>query len=211
MHAYPRQITLRARDVGCDRGGAAIVRGVDLTVSPGEAVQLFGANGAGKTTLLNLFAGHLRTAEGEVSWRIGEGEWTPSRPAQSILFITHAAPMKPALTALENLFFWARSYAIPAQQEKETVHGALEHVGMSAYADLRAGKLSAGQRRRLDIARAILARREIWLMDEPAAAIDAKGAEMVGAVIAEHLAAGGIAIAATHDTLGVASRKLVIG
>ena len=211
MTTYPRQISLRARNLGCDRGGAPIVRGIDLTVDPGEAVQLFGANGAGKTSLLNLFAGHLDAAEGEAAWRVNDGEWSEQKPADSVLFISHVAPMKPALTALENLLFWARSYGRAKPAAKELAEQALARVGLTAQRDMRASKLSAGQRRRLDIARAIIAEREVWLMDEPAAAIDAKGAETVSAIIAEHLAKGGVAIAATHDTLGVASRRLVIG
>jgi len=211
MTAYSRQITLRARDLGCDRGGAPIVRGVDLDVAPGDAIQLFGANGAGKTSLLNLFAGHLHIADGKIGWRVGADEWTSTAPLDSILYITHSAPMKPALTSLENLLFWARSYAISADLRLDTVYGALDRVGMTSHAMMRAGKLSAGQRRRLDIARALIAGREVWLLDEPAAAIDAKGADMVAAIISEHLERGGITIAATHDTLGVASRKLVIG
>jgi len=211
MTSYPRQISLCARNLGCDRGGAPIVRGVDLTVEPGEAVQLFGANGAGKTSLLNLFAGHLDAAEGEIVWRINNGDWSALKPAESVLHISHVAPMKPALTALENLLFWARSYGHAKPSANNIAEQALARVSLTPQKDMRAGKLSAGQRRRLDIARAVMAQREVWLMDEPAAAIDAKGAETVSAIIAEHLARGGVAITATHDTLGVASRRLVIG
>lgn len=211
MTSYPRQISLRARNLGCDRGGAPIVRGVELTVEPGEAVQLFGANGAGKTSLLNLFAGHLDAAEGDIEWRINDSDWSAQKPADSVLHISHVAPMKPALTALENLLFWARSYGHAKAAAKDAAESALMRVNLTAQTHMRAGKFSAGQRRRLDIARAVMAEREVWLMDEPAAAIDAKGAETVSAIIAEHLAKGGVAIAATHDTLGVASRRLVIG
>lgn len=211
MTAYSRQITMRARNLGCDRGGVPIVRDVNLDVTPGEAIQLFGANGSGKTSLLNLFAGHHQIAEGHLDWRIGDADWEAGSPLNSILFVTHTPPMKPALTSIENLRFWTQSYGVAQERVKETVYGALDRVGMTSHAMTRTGKLSAGQKRRLDIARALIAGREVWLLDEPSAAIDAEGADMVAAIIAEHLGKGGIAIAATHDTLGVASTKLVIG
>ena len=211
MKSYRRQITLQARDLGCDRGGVPIVRGVNIDVAPGEAIQLFGANGSGKTSLLNLLAGHYRRAEGRIGWRIGDAEWETLPPFNSILYVTHTPPMKPSLTSLENLRFWTRSYGVSTDTIEDTVYGALDRVGMMNYAMVRTGKLSAGQKRRLDVARAIIAGREIWLLDEPSAAIDHTGADMVASVISEHLSKGGIAIAATHDTLGVESKKLVIG
>ena len=202
---------MRTRNLGCDRGGVPIVRGVNLDVTPGEAIQLFGANGSGKTSLLNLFAGHLHLAEGQIGWRIGDDEWEATSPHNSILYITHTPPMKLALTSLENLRFWAQTYGIEKEFLEDTVYGSLERVGMMNHAMTRAGKLSAGQKRRLDIARALIAGREIWLLDEPSAAVDAEGAELVAKIISEHLGKGGITIAATHDTLGVASKKMVIG
>ncbi len=211
MTSYSRQITLQARNLGCDRSGVPIVRGVNIDVAPGEAVQLFGVNGSGKTSLLNLFAGHYRLAEGQIGWRIGDEEWETISPLNSVLYITHTPPMKSALTSLENLRFWTHSYGVPKANFEDTAYGALDRVGMMGHAMTRTGKLSAGQKRRLDIARAIIAGREVWLLDEPSAAIDSEGAEMVAAIISEHLGKGGIAIAATHDTLGVASKKLVIG
>ncbi len=211
MTLYSRQISMRARNLGCDRGGVPIVRGVNLDVAPGEAIQLFGANGSGKTSLLNLFAGHFRLATGQIGWRTDRDDWVPTAPIQSVLYITHTPPMKSALTSEENLRFWTRSYGVPKNDVQDAVYGALDRVGMTSHATTRIAKLSAGQKRRLDIARALIAGREVWLLDEPSAAIDTEGAEIVAGIIAEHLGRGGIAIAATHDTLGVASKKLVIG
>ena len=211
MTPYARQISMQTRDIGCDRGGVPIVRGVNLEISPGNAIQLFGPNGSGKTSLLNLFAGHCRPASGQIGWRIDQNNWEDKAPLKSVLYITHTPPLKPALTSFENLLFWCRSYGIDKNLANDTVHGAIEQVGMVRYVMTRAGKLSAGQKRRLDIARAIIANREVWLLDEPSAAIDADGTEVVASIITSHLNRGGIAIAATHDTLGVASKKLVIG
>ncbi len=210
MATYLETISLRAENVGCDRGGSPIVRGVDLALAPGEAVQLFGANGAGKSSLLNLFAGHLRVAEGSISWGVDD-KWSPGIPENKTIYMGHETPVKLALTAMENLTFWAQTYGVASSDIKDTAYGALTRVGISDHAEMRAGRLSAGQRRRLDIARAVIAKRPVWLMDEPAAAIDEAGEKIVAELITKHLEDGGIAIIATHDPLDVASQKLVIG
>lgn len=211
MASYRRNISLRLENAGCDRGGQAIVRGVTLGVTPGDAVQLFGANGAGKTTLLNLIAGHLPLVEGSLAWRVDKDGWTPQRSRDAIVYIGHESCVKPALTAKENLLFWAKAYGVPKSKQLDAVYGALSCVAMADHAETRAGRLSAGQRRRIDVARASLADREVWLMDEPAAAVDEQGADIIGGLIADHNAKGGVAIIATHDKLSVTSRKLVIG
>ena len=211
MLRYKREITLLAGDVGCDRAGAPIVRGVSFTLKPGDALQLFGANGSGKTSLLALFAGHIRTATGNVSWSIADGQEQANPFAGSVFFLGHEVSVKPALTAQENLLFWATLYGADKSAGGDQIGAALDRVGMSDCRNMRAGQLSAGQRRRIDLARALLARREVWLMDEPAAAIDADGVAMLRGMISEHLDSGGIALIATHDELGVASRKLEIG
>lgn len=208
---YRRKIALRAENVGCDRAGAPVVRGVTFAPGPGEAVQLFGANGSGKTSLLNLFAGHLRPAEGAVSWREDNGPWTDAKPAAGVFFMGHEYAVKPSLTALENLGFWARTYGLAGAVAKDAAEQALVRMGLDGLWRVRAGRLSAGQRRRIDFARALLCRREVWLLDEPAAALDAKGATLVAMIVTEHLNAGGMAIIATHDALNVAAFRMVIG
>lgn len=208
---YEREIAFRAENAGCDRAGVAVARGVAFQLGPGEAVQLFGPNGAGKTSLLNLFAGHMRAAEGALAWREGAGAWSSQKPRGGVFFMGHETALKPALTAAENLYFWATGYGLSGEGRKKTVYGALERMGLAECAERRAGRLSAGQRRRVDFARALLARREAWLLDEPAAALDAAGAETVAGVIAEHLAVGGLAIIATHDKLAFNATRMVIG
>ena len=211
MTRYERQITLITKDVGCDRAGSPIVRGVSFALEPGKALQLFGANGTGKTSLLSLFAGHIDPSEGSLVWRNDGGEEQRRPFGESIFFLGHEVCIKPALTALENLFFWAKSYGIEKNAANVQVRDALARVGMSDFSGMRAGRLSAGQRRRIDLARSLLARREVWLMDEPAAAIDAAGVDMLRGLIKDHLFNGGIALIATHDELGVASQRLEIG
>lgn len=200
MSSYRRAISLAAENAGCDRAGVAIVRGVNFTLEPGEGMQLFGPNGSGKSSLLSMFAGLIRPVEGGLRWRIGEEE-SAAAPEKSIFFLGHDASVKPALTAEENLRFWATASG-------GDVNAALLAVEADTFRNLRAGRLSAGQRRRIDLARAFLGNREIWLLDEPTAAIDCDGVKIIRKLIDGHLARGGIAIVATHDDLGPGFKRL---
>ena len=211
MARYTREITLQADNAGCDRAGAPIVRGVSFTLEPGGAIQLFGANGSGKTSLLSLFAAHIDPAEGAVVWRDQAGHQQEQPFEESLVFVGHDVSIKPALTAEENLQFWAALYGVNKTDQSQQIDAALSRMGMVGLRHMRAGRMSAGQRRRIDLARLLLARRAVWLMDEPATAIDASGVEILRSVIAEHLDCGGIAVVATHDELGVALRKMEIG
>ncbi len=201
MDRYRRDISLSAENAGCDRAGAAIVRGVSFALKAGEGLQLFGPNGAGKSSLLSMFAGLIRPAEGALRWREGGAE-TDRPPEASVFFLGHEASVKPALTAEENLAFWAKTYG------GGEVKAALEAVDAMAFRRLRARSLSAGQRRRVDLARALLAQREVWLLDEPTAAIDRDGVKIIRRLIDDHLARGGVAIVATHDDLGDGFKRL---
>lgn len=207
MTPYKRSITLEAQDAGCDRGGDAIVRGVTFSMGPGEAIQLFGPNGSGKTTLLSLFAGLIRPAEGKVRWSKGDDEAvTPFE--NSIFFLGHETAVKPSLTALENLLFWAALYGVNKKDAKALARDALERLDMAAFADVKTGRLSAGQRRRIDLARALLCDRETWLLDEPAASLDWEGTAIAGTMIADHLSRGGLAIVATHAALAFDAQRV---
>ena len=210
MPGYQREITLRLEGAGCDRAGAPIVRGVTFDLAPGDAIQLFGANGSGKTSLLYLVAGQLSPAEGRVAW-MAQHEERQSPFPHSVLLIGHEASIKPALTALENLIFWADLYGVERANRDRVINDALDRVGMSNFVNVRVGQFSAGQKRRIDLARAAIAKREVWLMDEPVAALDQEGALMFRNMMSEHLGNGGIALVATHDEFEVASRKLEIG
>ncbi len=201
MSPYRRAISLTAADAGCDRAGAAIVRGVFFSLAPGEGMQLFGPNGSGKSSLLSMFAGLLRPVEGAVEWRV-DGAVSNKAPEGGVFFLGHDASVKPALTAEENLLFWAQVNG------GGDVDAALDAVDAVAFRHLRAGRLSAGQRRRVDLARALLADREVWLLDEPTAAIDRDGVRVIRRLIDGHLSRGGIAIVATHDDLGGGFKRL---
>ncbi len=209
MEPYAQPIGFEAENAGCDRAGAEIVRGVTFSLKPGDALQLFGPNGSGKSSLLSMFAGLIEPAEGTVSWRNGPAQSAAPFPG-SLFFLGHEASVKPSLTAKENIAFWAKTYGAWRAHGKR-VAAALEFVGANGFSHLRAGRLSAGQRRRLDIARALLAERPVWLMDEPTAAVDRDGIDIVRKLTADHRARGGIAIIATHDDLGPGYHRLELG
>ncbi len=206
MQEYARQIGFEAENAGCDRAGAAIVRGVTFSLKPGEALQLFGPNGSGKSSLLSMFAGLFAPVEGALTWASG-GARSPTPFENSIFFMGHESSVKPSLTALENLEFWARIYGAA----KEGVREALCTVGGDDFSGLRASRLSAGQRRRLELARSVLANRPVWLLDEPAAAIDGAGVEIIRQLTDGHRRRGGISIIATHDDLGGGFKRLELG
>jgi len=209
MHPFQRPISVKTTDVGCDRGGAPVFRGAGFTLTPGEAVQIFGANGAGKSSLLGLLAGHFAPVEGEICWRMGERPWTKTPPRARALFLGHERGAKPSLTVLENLSFWAARYG--RQLHLAQSEAVLKRIGLEHDADAPAARLSAGQRRRLDLARFVIANRPVWLLDEPAAFIDKQGAALIGDLVTDHLGRGGIAVVASHERLSFPSSTLTVG
>ena len=196
---------LAGRGVGCVRGGREVFSGLDFEVSPGEALAVTGPNGSGKTSLLRLIAGLLNPADGSIGLEGGEGELTLAEQAH---YLGHRDALKPALSALENLSFW-RDFL--GGESSSGADEALASVGLDHAAHLPTAFLSAGQRRRLSIARLIAARRPIWLLDEPASALDAAGQDLFTALMRDHLAGGGLIVAATHVPLGVPAKELRIG
>jgi heme exporter protein A len=190
----PRTLVLDALAGG--RGERRLFEGVSLTLRPGEAAQLRGPNGAGKTTLLLIVAGVLDAVAGEVRLLGGDPE---GRPAVEIGYLGHRAAIKARLTVTENLQFWAALNGGAAAG----IAAALELVGLAPIAALDAGLLSAGQTRRLALARLLLAERPVWLLDEPTAALDAAGEKLVARLIDTQLDRGGVVLAATHHELGL--------
>ena len=192
-------IRLSAHDLGCVRGGREVFEGVNFTVAAGEALAVTGRNGAGKTTLLRLIAGLLEPAHGRLELTGGAGEATLAEQAH---YLGHRDALKPALSVLENLQFWG---AYLGDKDASIAAGltALEAVALDGLAGLPAAYLSAGQRRRLAIARLVAAPRPIWLLDEPTAALDTASQERLADLMRSHLAGGGIIVAATHGPLGL--------
>ncbi len=191
----------------CERGGRLVFRGLDFRVARGQALSLEGANGAGKTSLVRLIAGFLSPASGTLSFHAGPTEiFDAEERGQCIGWFGHADGLKAQMTAAENLRFAAALYA-----SNDDVSETLARVGLARVANLPAQYLSAGQRRRLGLARLIVSHRPLWLMDEPIAALDSAGRKLAVELINAHCGAGGIVIAATHDDIGVAGPNLVMG
>jgi heme exporter protein A len=185
--------------LGCRRGEALIFDSVDFALEPGDALWLSGPNGSGKSTLLRLMAGLLPPAGGDIAWSgapIGD-----DREAHRgrLRYLGHLDAVKGHLTVAENLRFWAAYWGV----DESAVPPALAQLGVAHLAEAPARQLSAGQRRRLALARLALGPAPLWLLDEPSAALDSDGLERLGALIAEARAKGGMVIFSSHDTLPV--------
>jgi heme exporter protein A len=192
---------LSARDLACVRGGRQVFSGVGFSVAAGQALVLTGPNGAGKSSLLRVIAGLIRPVAGSVALEGGDPELSVGEQAH---YVGHLDPLKPALTVTENLTFWARFLNGGAVlDEAALIARGLATVGLEGLAGLPAGYLSAGQRRRLSLARVLAAPRPVWLFDEPTTALDVASQERLQWVMQAHLASGGLIVAATHGPLGL--------
>jgi heme exporter protein A len=192
---------LSGRGVTCVRGGREVFADLDFEVATGEALAVTGRNGSGKTSLLRLVAGLLMPTEGTIALEGGEAELTLAEQAH---YLGHRDALKPALSVQENLSFWRNFLGAEAG-------ACLRAVGIDHTAHLPAAYLSAGQRRRLSLARLLTVRRPVWLLDEPTAALDAAGQELFSGLMRDHLARGGLIVAATHGPLGIEARELRMG
>ena len=195
---------LSGRGVRCVRGGREVFSGLDFEASSGEALAVVGPNGSGKTSLLRLIAGLLAPADGSIVLEGGEDELTLAEQSH---YLGHRDALKPALSVSENLRFWRDFLGGVTSDPAEN----LAVVELDHAARLPAAYLSAGQRRRLSIARLLTVRRPVWLLDEPTNALDTAGQKLFSTLMGDHLASGGLIIAATHMPLGIAARSLRVG
>jgi heme exporter protein A len=195
---------LLGRGVRCIRGGREIFAGLDFEASAGEVVAVTGPNGAGKTSLLRQLAGLLAISGGSIALEGGELELTVPEQAH---YLGHRDALKPALSVLENLSFWRDFLG----GDTGDLDGSLAKVGLAHTTHLPAAYLSAGQRRRLSIGRLLVVRRPVWLLDEPTSALDAAGQDLFATLMRDHLANGGIIVAATHAPLGIEAGELRMG
>jgi heme exporter protein A len=182
---------LQAIGLAAFRGERLVFRDLDFAVVAGGALLLTGPNGSGKSTLLRLLAGLLRPAAGVLSWNGVDALIDLTAHARRVAYVGHQDAIKPGLTTAENLHFAARLTGA-------RVGTALAAVGLEGLADLPARMLSAGQKRRLALARLALSHATLWLLDEPTLGLDAAAVERFGAMLAEHRAGGGLLVAATH-------------
>jgi heme exporter protein A len=183
----------------CARGERMVFAGVAFSLNPGEALLLTGPNGSGKSSLLRLAAGLLRPAAGTLLWQ-GSAlslDWDAHRAR--LCHIGHQDPVKPVLTVRENLMFWARL----RDGAGAAVDTALDRLGLLASADIPGRFLSAGQKRRLNLARLLANPVPLWLLDEPTAALDRPSTAALEDMLAAHRAAGGVVVLATHASLAL--------
>jgi heme exporter protein A len=199
---------IEASALSVERGGRTIFADLGFRLDAGEALRVTGPNGAGKSTLLRAVAGLLPLAVGQI-------EITPAsdaRRAELCHYVGHADALKPNLTAFENLSFLAALLATgPVRPGAAEIETALARLGLSSIGDLPAAYLSAGQKRRVALARLVAVFRPIWLLDEPLTALDLASQAVVMEIMAAHLAGGGIVIVATHAPLAIAAAELALG
>ena len=183
-------MALTVANLACARGPSQVLAGVSFSVARGEALILRGPNGAGKTTLLRTLAGLTPPLAGDITHDDG-----------AIAYAAHADGLKTQLTVAENLAFWAQVFGTA------DLTSAMEAFDLVPLADRRAGELSAGQKRRLSLARLLVTARPIWCLDEPTVSLDAENTARFAAAVERHLANGGTAVIATHIDLGLPTAR----
>ncbi len=188
---------MQAESVAAFRGERLVLRGVSFAVPPGGALVLSGPNGSGKSTLLRVLAGLVPPAAGRVLWRGEDALADLALHGTRLAYVGHQDAVKPGLTAAENLHF-------SAKVGKGAAAAGLQALGLATLADLPARMLSAGQKRRVALARLDIAAAAIWLLDEPTLGLDTVSVERFAALLARHRAGGGLVVAATHLPLPLA-------
>lgn len=183
---------LSVHNLACARGGLPLLEGVSFSLAPGQALVLRGPNGCGKTTLLRCVAGLQPALAGQIT-----------AAPDSIAYAAHADGIKSTLTVAENLEFWAAIYGTAG------IANALERMNLKALSTRAAQNLSAGQKRRLGLARLMVTGRPVWVLDEPTVSLDHASVALFGDVVRAHLAGGGMALMATHIDLGLPEAEIL--
>lgn len=187
-------------DIACVRADRVVFRGLDFAVEGGGVLVLRGPNGSGKSSLLRLMAGLLRPAAGEMRWQGDPVGTDPGAHHRRLAYLGHLDAVKAALTVRETAGFWAAV----GGADRKAASRALAAMGLDGLGDMPTRLLSAGQRRRLALARILAAPRALWLLDEPATGLDEAGIAALRAAVEAHREGGGMAVVATHGDLGLA-------
>jgi heme exporter protein A len=195
-----RPTRLLGSALACVRGGRAVFSELGFALGAGEPLLVSGPNGAGKSSLLRLVAGLVRIEGGRLELEGGDPDATVGEQAH---YLGHSDALKPSLTVAENLDFWVRYL----DGDGKDTTAALDAVGLGGITHLPAAYLSAGQRRRLSIARLIAVERPLWLLDEPTSALDVAAQAMLTELMRGHLEQGGMIVAATHGPIGLDGAK----
>ena len=196
---------IKIDNLSMSRGGTALFSGISVSIDTGQILWIHGGNGIGKTTLLDGLCGLRKPDTGEVVW---QHNGVPCLASDIIAYQPHSSFAKAEMSAAEDLTFWGKIYG-----GMDLITATLDYVGLVQKTSVPCGRLSAGQRRRLALAKLIISQKPIWVMDEPTAAIDASGSEMFDALIRAHISRGGTAIIASHaqaQSLGPSTRKLTL-
>ena len=192
---------LEARNIACQKGESDLFRALSLRVEPGNVLLVRGANGSGKTSLLRILAGLSAPREGEILWCGMRVDPLAQVMRRRTLYLGHTAPLKDDLTVTQNLMYALRLDGCAVYPQR--CLQALEDAGLGMRRHLLAKQLSQGQRRRIGIARMLLASRALWLLDEPTTALDAEGDRLFKSVLREHLSMRGLAVVTTHQALDI--------
>lgn len=200
---------LEARQIHCERDDRPLFSRLDLVVRSGELWRIAGPNGAGKTTLLRILAGLNATFDGELLWRGQPVHRVKPEYQANLLFLGHEAGVTPSLTAYENLAGWQ---AMRAPVVADDINQALADAGLAGYEELPAAQLSAGQQRRVALARLYLSRAPLWILDEAFTAVDRDAVEQLESLLYNRVRAGGAVVLTTHHRLGLDGlRTLTLG
>jgi heme exporter protein A len=210
LNRFTPQCDLSAHEVSCERDDRILFEDLSVSVKKGDIIQLVGPNGAGKTTLLRLMAGLNQDFEGEVCWQ-GENIQTCFHDyARQRLYIGHLSAIKKVLTPLENLRWFVSSWP---EVTEDDLWQALEELSLAGYEDLPCQQLSAGQQRRVALARLLVTPTPLWILDEPFTALDKAGVEWLEAQLARHVVSGGSVLITSHHALNdiPALRQIELG
>ena len=198
---------LTAHHLSCVRGERPLFAGLDFEVGAGEWLHVRGANGSGKTSLLRLLAGLATPAAGEIRWCGKPTQEDSQAYRRDLLFLGHHGAVKEELTALENLEFAAELDG--CHLERADVVAALSRFGLKGREHLPVRFLSAGQKRRVLLARLMTRKAKLWVLDEPFTALDTRAVDMLGKLVGEHLAGGGMAVVTSHQAVPLADGKAI--